>query len=274
MIRLEDNDDWLLLTHKDHAALAGDFASHWKNRDFAPPEPFVPIRDAVSRHDDSWAVPDAKPNLSPEGKPAAFSKELVGTYDAFEDIDLETYLSVRSNATEEAAQRDPYAAVLISMHTVNLLTEQSDLSKLSKEELVIHGRFIARQLQRQRQLREELRAKPDYARFVSDQHFLKGFHFLQACDSFSLFAGVDYKDKGMLRHPQLMRNGTIVSIEFKPIGGKCFQLSPWPLDQIEVHFSVPYKRIPKSAACDLQSFREAYSCAEIEVQRVTVTSNS
>ena len=56
MIRLKDNADWLLLTHKDHATLAGEFARHWKNQDFAPPEPFAHILDAVSRHDDSWAV--------------------------------------------------------------------------------------------------------------------------------------------------------------------------------------------------------------------------
>ena len=151
MIRLEDNDDWLLLTHKDHAALAGEFARHWKNQDFSPPEPFAHILDAVSRHDDSWAVQDATPSLSPEGEPAAFSKELVGTYDAFEDIDLEAYLSVRSIATEDAALRDPYAAVLISMHSVNLLTEQADLSTLNEEELSMHSRFIEGQLQQQHQ---------------------------------------------------------------------------------------------------------------------------
>ena len=274
MIRLEDNDDWLLLTHKDHAALAGEFARHWKNQDFAPPEPFAHILDAVSRHEDSWAVPDAEPNLSAEGEPAAFSKELVGTYDAFEDIDLEAYLSVRSNATEDAALRDPYAAVLISMHTVNLLTEQADLSTLNEEELAIHGRFIEEQLQRQEQLKDSLRKQPDFERFASEKDFLRGFQFLQACDSFSLFAGVDFKDKGALRHAQPTRYGVNVSIDLTPLGDRCFQLSPWPLDEPTIHFYVPYKRIPKSATCDLQTFRAAYSAAEIEIQRNTVTANS
>lgn len=274
MIRLEDNDDWLLLTHKDHAALAGEFARHWKNQDFSPPEPFAHILDAVSRHDDSWAVQDATPSLSPEGEPAAFSKELVGTYDAFEDIDLEAYLSVRSIATEDAAIRDPYAAVLISMHSVNLLTEQADLSSLNEEELSMHSRFIEGQLQRQHQLKESLRTQPDFERFVSEKDFLRGFHFLQACDSFSLFAGVDFKDKGALRHTQPKRNGVNVSIELTPLGNRCFQLSPWPLDEPKIHFSVPYRRIPKSATSDLQSFRAAYSAAKIEIQRNTVTASS
>ena len=274
MIRLEDNADWLLLTHKDHATLAGEFARHWKNQDFAPPEPFAHILDAVSRHDDSWAVPDAEPNLSPEGEPAAFSQELVGTYDAFEDIDLAAYLSVRSNATEDAAQRDPYAAVLISMHTVNLLTDQADLSTLNEEELAMHSRFIDGQLQRQQQLKDSLRKQPDFERFASEKDFLRGFQFLQACDSFSLFAGVDFKHKGTLRHVQPTRNGVNVSIELTPLGNRCFQLSPWPLDEPTIDFSVPYKRIPKSATSDLQTFRAAYSAAEIEIQRNTITASS
>lgn len=81
MIRLEDNDHWLLLGHADHAALAGEFARHWKNARFAPPNPFAHILDAVSRHDDSWKTRDALPELTPGGHPSAFSRELVGTYE-------------------------------------------------------------------------------------------------------------------------------------------------------------------------------------------------
>ncbi|TVP74965.1 MAG: DUF3891 family protein, partial [Puniceicoccaceae bacterium] len=99
MIRIETENDWLLLGHKAHAALAGDFARHWKNQDFLPPDPFCHILDAVARHDDSWEPRDAQPQLTPEGHPSAFSKELVGSYDAFEDIDLADYLAVRAAAT-------------------------------------------------------------------------------------------------------------------------------------------------------------------------------
>ena len=160
------------------------------------------------------------------------------------------------------------------MHSVNLLTEQADLSTLNEEELSMHSRFIEGQLQRQHQLKESLRTQPDFERFVSEKDFLRGFHFLQACDSFSLFAGVDFKDKGALRHTQLKRNGVNVSIELTPLGDRCFQLSPWPLDEPKIHFSVPYRRIPKSATSNLQSFRAAYSAAEIEIQINTVTASS
>ena len=85
---------------------------------------------------------------------------------------------------------------------------------------------------------------------------------------------MDFKDKGALRHTQPTRNGVNVSIELTPLGDRCFQLSPWPLDEPTIDFSVPYKRIPKSATSDLQTFRAAYSAAEIEIQRNTITASS
>ena len=59
------------------------------------------------------------------------------------------------------------------MHTVNLLTDQADLSTLNEEELSMHSRFIEGQLQRQHQLKESLRTQPDFERFVSEKDFLR-----------------------------------------------------------------------------------------------------
>ena len=261
MIRIEEDDAWLLLTHPNHAALAGEFARHWKNPDFAPPEPFAHILDAVARHDDSWSKRDAEPLLTAEHNPSAFSSELVGTYDAFEEIDLDAYLGVRGAATEAAALRDPYAAVLISMHTVNLLTDQADLSTLTPSQAEIHKAFIENQKERQEQLKYKIRKQADLAPFATDAHFQRGFEFLQACDSFSLFVGVDYPNEGCLRHPQTQRDGSQSEIRFVPLGESRYALDPWPLDEKEVTFTVPYRRVTKSATTSLEDFQNAYAAA-------------
>jgi hypothetical protein len=270
MIRIETDNDWLLLGHKDHAQLAGEFARHWKNRDFLPPEPFAHVLDAVARHDDSWEERDATPLLTPEMNPSAFSKELVGSYDAFEEIDLDEYLGVRGAATEKAALRDPYAAVLISMHTVNLLTEQADLSTLSDADRTLHSAFIAGQKSRQEVLKADIRAQPDLAPFATEAHFEAGFRFLQACDSLSLYVGVAFEEKGALRHPQKMRDGSEQLIEFIPRGAFRYELAPYPFDEPEIHFDVPYKRVSKSATKTLETFQAAYAAAEIEPVRITL----
>lgn len=271
MIRIETTHDWLLLTHKAHAELAGAFARHWKNPAFLPPEPFPSVLDAVSRHDDSWEPRDAAPELTPEGNPSAFSRELVGTYDAFEEIDLEAYLTVRGNATEQAAARDPYAAVLISMHTVNLLTEQADLSTLGPSARALHTAFIDGQLARQEELKSAIRREPDLAPVATDAHFQRGFRFLQCCDSFSLFLGVAYDQPGTLRHPQPVRQGGEAVIHLTPAGPDRYTLDPYPLDEPEITFAIPYRRVAKSATTDLATFRAAYHAATVETRHITIT---
>ena len=71
-----------------------------------------------------------------KGKPSAFSIELVGKYSAFEEIDLEEYLAVRERAVRIIAAEDSYAALLISMHTYNLLTEHADRSTIAPGNLL------------------------------------------------------------------------------------------------------------------------------------------
>lgn len=272
MIRLETETEWLLLPHAEHAALAGEFARHWKNRAFAPPDPFAHVLDAVSRHDDSWTLRDTTPTLTPDGHPAAFSRELVGTYDAFEDIDLAAYLGVRGEATESAARRDPYSAILISMHTVNLLTEQADLSGLDSASRALHGQFIDGQRRRQQELTDRLRSeRPELAPFLEPAALQRGFRFLQACDSFSLLAGVDFPQRAALRHPQPRLDGSETEIAWIPLGEGCVRLDPWPLDEPALTFDIPYRHIPKSAMRDLQCFQAAYAAAPVTPRRLLVT---
>ncbi|MEM1222676.1 MAG: DUF3891 family protein [Verrucomicrobiota bacterium] len=271
MIRIDTGDSWLLVSHKEHARLAGEFARRWKNEQFEPPKPFAHILDAVTRHDDSWEKADAAPSLTHEMQPSAFTKELVGTYDAFEEIDLPNYLRIRGEATEAAAKRDPYSAILISMHTVNLLTVQANLSMLTADERAIHSAFIARQIDRQSELKKQILLQPDLAPYGSDESLKSGFKFLQACDSFSLYASVGYDDIGKLQHTHVMRDGHETEITIAPKGNACYKLEPYPLDEPEIEFETFFKRVPKSATSSLESFRAAYCDSKFETVAVTVT---
>lgn len=274
MIRIDKENDWWLLPHADHAALAGEFARHWKNKEVSPPKPFAHILDAVSRHDDSWSPRDARPDLTPEGHPSAFSKELVGSYDAFEDIDLEAYLDVRGRATEQAAIRDPYSAILISMHTVNLLTEQADLEGVDSASLKIHSDFIQGQRARQVDLIESLRPQPAFEGYLSESTLRENFEFLQACDSFSLLVGVDYAEESTLRHRHSFAGAEKVTVSYIPLGDDHYRLDPWPLDEPEIEFWIPYKSVPKSSTTSSENFRATYQNTDPFFRKITVRGDS
>src|SRR5271170_7370414 len=116
MLRLETDTGYWLVTHVDHANLAGAFAARWGNELFRAPEPRARVLKGISRHDDGWRDRDAQPQITRQGKPSAFSVDLVGKYSVFEEIDLADYLAVRDRALLLIAEEDPYAAVLVSLH--------------------------------------------------------------------------------------------------------------------------------------------------------------
>src|SRR5271154_5687808 len=158
MLRLETETGWWLVTHPDHARLAGAFAERWGNDRFLPPEPRAHVLKGISRHDDGWRDRDGQPQITRQGKPSAFSVELVGKYSAFEEIDLADYLAVRGEAVRLIAEEDPYAAILVSMHTSNLLTERADRSTIAPKQLPLLDEFLAEQEALQQSLREQIAA--------------------------------------------------------------------------------------------------------------------
>lgn len=272
MIRDAVEGGWELITHAAHAHLAGEMAKHWKNKKFEPPMPFAHVLDAVSRHDDSWIARDNDPMLTEEGLPSAFSSALVGTYEAFEEITLEPYLEVRKQATNTARERDPYAAVLISMHTVNLLTEQADLTELNTQQRNLHTNFIRDQRAIQSELKDQIRNQTCLDEYASDEQFRRSFEFLQACDSLSLYVCVDYKGSTSLRHEQPQTSGKMVSIGYERQTRGTYSCDPWPFDQQKLTLTIPTRYLGQRTFDDVESFRQMFYEAEIKERDITLTS--
>src|SRR6202166_4938531 len=208
MLRMESETGWWLITHPDHALLAGDFAAAWGNAQFRRPEPRARVLKGIACHDDGWVTRDAQPSITRQGKPSAFSTELVGKYSAFEEIDLADYLAVRDRAVRLIAAEDAYAAILISMHTYNLLTEHADRSTIQPAQLPLLDEFLADQKTLQQQLLQRIasdaRFPPEHA---SETAILDHFRLLQATDNLSLLTCVDFRRPAHLLHPLPLRDG-------------------------------------------------------------------
>jgi hypothetical protein len=261
MLRIETDTGWILVEHPEHARLAGKFAEHWGNSEFAAPEPRADILTAVARHDDAWSRRDAEPFLTPQGRPSAFSRELVGKYSAFEEIDLADYLAVRERAADIVAADNPYAAIVISMHTVDLVTEQADLTRLSEPDRALHRAFVERQLHLQRKMVAALARNPAYAEAVEAGRLFRAFEFLQACDSLSLTVCVRYPAPIPLRHRHPRRAGMPAELQCLPLGGDAYRVAPYPFDEDELSFALPCRIIEGSVFRDQATFRSAYASA-------------
>jgi hypothetical protein len=272
MLRQKTPDGWLLIRHPDHAVLAGEFAAAWGNDCFRPPEPCADVLEGVRRHDDGWAVRDAAPLITRAGKPSAFGADLVGKYTAFEEIDLADYLGVRGNAMELVAADNPYAAILVSMHTANLLAARADRSTIKPAELPLLDAFIAQQQQRQLELRA---AAADTGRFQDEdltvERLTEHFRLLQACDNLSLLSCVDFDGPANLLHPLPLRDGGTSEVLVRRVAPRTFQLSPWPFSEPKLKFQICGRPIRGDTFASHGELRAQYGVAPVETLIVGLT---
>lgn len=271
MLRMESETGWWLITHPDHARLAGEFAAAWGNEHFRKPEPRARVLKAIACHDDGWAARDEHPSITRQGKPAAFSTELVGKYSAFEEIDLADYLAVRERAVRIIAEQNPYAGLLISMHTYNLLTARADRSTIASEGLTLLDNFLNHQREYQHTLQEAIAADDSLDESeTTEQTILEHFRLLQACDNLSLLSCVAFSSPADLLHPLPLNKGAATEVraaaEVKvlPIAPRQFQLTPWPYAQAELNFNFPARHVEGKLFPTSQSLDAAFHTAPVE----------
>lgn len=270
MLRLETDTGYWLVTHVDHAHLAGEFAARWGNASFRSAEPRAHVLKGISRHDDGWRDRDREPQITRQGKPSAFSVELVGKYSAFEEIDLADYLAVRDWAVRLIAAEDPYSAILVSMHTYDLLSERADRSTISLEQLPLLDDFLSRQRAMQESLLEQIAADPTLAPEHKGETAIRDhFRLLQATDNLSLLACVDFRQPATLLHPLPQNDGGYQTISVQSIGERSFRLDPCPLAESPLTFSFPARHVEGkrfSSAAELQGRFAAAPVEQLDVR--------
>ena len=272
MLRMESPTGWWLITHPEHARLAGDFAKAWGNAQFRRSEPRARVLKGISCHDDGWAARDVHPTITREGKPSAFSTELVGKYSAFEEIDLEEYLAVRDRAVRMIANQDPYAGLLISMHTYNLLTAHADRSTIAPEGLVLLDTFLDRLRKFQDELMEEISADNSLESIDKDKQTIQEhFRLLQACDNLSLLACIAFENPTNLLHPLPLNSGSSSEVQVTPIGPRHFRLTPWPFEAKQLTFRIPGRPVPGKTFASSAELEAAFNAAPVEMITVSLT---
>jgi hypothetical protein len=272
MLRLETETGWWLVTHPDHARLAGQFAEHWGNENFLAPEPRANVLKGVKRHDDGWIARDAEPQITRQGRPSAYSVELVGKYSAFEEIDLADYLAVRDRAVRLIAAEDPYAAILISMHTYNLLTEHADRSTIAPDQLPLLDQFLEQKIALQGFLRQQIAGDSRFdPQHTTEAAILDHFRLLQAADNLSLLTCVDFREPAHLLHPLPLRDGGHTRVEVRAKNSRHFILKPYPFTEHSLRFEFPARHVPGNIFSSAAELQQKFAAAPIETLSVTVS---
>ena len=269
MLRMETENGWWLITHPDHARLAGAFARAWGNQRFRQHEPRSHVLRAIACHDDGWRERDASPKVTREGLPSAFSLELVGSYSAFEEIDLAEYLAVRARAVRIVAADDPYAGLLIAIHTSNLLSEHVDRARMTSEQRSQLDDFLLGERNFQQQLLKQIH--DDLSLTMSEKHdtvIQENFRLLQACDNLSLLTCVAFDKPSDLLHSLPLLDGSSTPVQVFPLGPRHFRLTPWPFDRPELRFEFPARHVIGRCFSTSEKLAEAFHAAPVEMLSV------
>jgi Protein of unknown function (DUF3891) len=265
MLRMESESGWWLITHPDHARLAGAYAAAWGNARFRRPEPRDRVLFGIAAHDDGWTARDAHPRVTREGKPSAFSSELVGKYSAFEEIDLADYLAVRDRAVRVIGEQDAYAGLLVALHTNDLLTTRADRSTIALAELPLLDAF----LKAQQAYRQELigRIREDGSLTAMEkvpQTIREHFRLLQACDNLSLLTCVAFAAPAHLLHPLPLNGHGASEVQVMPFGPRQFKLDPWPFTEDELVFQFPARHVVRKRFSDSAALEAAFRESPVE----------
>jgi Protein of unknown function (DUF3891) len=272
MLRMESETGWWLIRHPDHAELAGAFAAAWGNETFRKPEPRARVLYGIARHDDGWAGRDARPMITRQGKPSAFSTELVGKYSAFEEIDIADYLAVRDRAVRIIAEKDPYAGLLVALHTYNLLTAHADRSTIAPDGLALLDAFLERQRAYQDELRTAIQADTTLSPVAkATQTIIEHFRLLQACDNLSLLTCVAYASPAHLLHPLPLNDDATSEVHVHSLGPRHFRLDPWPFVESELTFEFPARHVEGKTFASSDQLTAAFSAAEEKKLTVKLT---
>jgi hypothetical protein len=276
MIRRKERDDYFLITQDDHAALAGRMAEHIGNARFSKPEPYDQVIMAIALHDAGWPAHDDQPTVNPHLAPLH----------VFE-TPMSIAIDVWSKSVAAAEDEDPYTALLVSLHVLSLSALAKTHSGLpheryeSPEDLFELNKFQHAQVEYQASLRAKLGFRTDIPlhlglahRNVDHNEDLLNFNFglLKMMDRLSLDLLCN-EDLFMQIENIYPRPGIEpINVTVRHSVQRYLVVDPWPFNQPELSFEVPFKRVPVRNYGSNEELQQLYAAAPSESMEVRLVS--
>jgi hypothetical protein len=266
MIRRRVGDEFFLITQHDHALLSGELARHVGNKLFEPARSPSAIL-GMELHDCGWPLHDDEPTLNEQGLPL----------DVFEST-RPIALKVWEASAERAAERDDYAALLVSLHVLSLSVNASSATQQKHEKFDVSeaktrfevNRFQHNQIERQEQLRRKLGLSTDVplrhglAEESSDpRERTLHFHFrlLQAMDQVSLALCCTQPPSDQIRPVLTQPGGKQMTLRVRRATPTELLISPWPFGPEKIEVTTKYRPVPGEAYESVEAFRNRYRSA-------------
>ena len=270
MIIAENSKNYRMITQNDHGDLAGQFAAHWGNEQFARLRPYQSMVLAAEAHDNGWWDWDVYPSVDEQGVPLPFTR---------------TPREIRSGfygrGIDNVIGRDLYAGLMVSMHGVGLPQKRyGTMPTMADRQDEFSQRFIAEREPTHKVLIEKIRKSEQYAGMDSQEQIWLNYLMMQVFDRLSLFfcanfdlttvppTGAHTAGKGYYGpsvKPTPVRLGEEdTELKLRAVDPKTVVVEPYPFDQSPLRVGVRAKLIPRIAYKSQEEFREVYAKAQRE----------
>jgi uncharacterized protein DUF3891 len=252
----------LLIRQTDHAAVAGVFAEHWGNTDFALPSPRDPVIVAAIHHDDGWLLWETAPRIDPSTRrPYQFTAMPLAEHIGFYRAGIEQVLTL-----------EPYAGLLTLMHLAGLYQMRFNTDrhmqpkKLSRDEERMQRQFLDELHQQQESLLRELPQRGVPASWLEERRLWCNYKLLQMYDRLSLYFCTAPPRPATLEPAPRDYEGGETQLILTPLTDRAVAISPYPFDYSPLSFTVPARSVPDRDYESDDSFRAVYSqAAETEL---------
>ena len=273
MVSRYDESRLLLVLQVDHSRIAGLFAAHWGNREFARLRPYVSMVLAAQEHDGGWWDWEIKPTLDAQGHPPDY----VGSMRTLGD---DTWLDFNRHGIRRVAEQDPYAGIIVSMHSEGLLSQGMGILPYMPDYTVYPNvqEFIREQKAYRAKLIDEIRNLPDYKSDITEERLWTNFKYMEAFDQLAQFVCNRYPFDSKER-----KNGPTNELSKTPVpvavGSKDVILNvdvqdesnaivtPYPFDVNPLVVSFPARLVSNRPYASQEEFLPDFYAAE----QVTVT---
>ncbi len=182
MVSRYDDTRLLLVLQTDHSKVAGLFAAHWGNQEFARLRPYVSMVLAAQEHDGGWWDWEIRPTLDARGHP----HDYIGS---MRSLGENTWLEFNRHGIRRVAEQDRYAGCIVSMHSEGLLSKGMGLLPQMPDYSIYPNvqEFIREQKAYRAQLIDEMRKYPEYQSDVSEECLWTNFKYMEAFDQLAQF---------------------------------------------------------------------------------------
>ncbi len=229
-----------VITMDQHTALSGQFAEHFGNDEFESIKPREQMLKVVTNHDIGWRELDAAASRDPA---TGLPYNLVQT--PFEQIVATSKLSPDANGGTH-----PYCELISSMHCWGLyngrygMSDKVLLDMLADENRVTADTMLDKEKARQDRLKEKLKADPETAEWVEEEHLFQNYKQLQFFDTLALYFNcVQESERQEACYSHIpMSAAKDTNVDIKPLGDGTYSISPFPFDTngVEMSFSGRY----------------------------------